>query len=90
MAIKKTFTDRLFESGNLPRYFVQLRYDMWHQSAITISHLLSKIKEIEDSVGAEIIELLTNELHEAVEKENKYQQQLYEIDYQERMHKIQG
>lgn len=86
--IKKTFTDRLFESGNLPRYFVQHSYDMWHQSAITISHLLSKIKEIEDPVGSEIIELLTNELHVAVEKENKFQQQLYEIDHNERMNKI--
>lgn len=85
--IKKTFADMLQERGDLPRYFVQHSYDMWHQSAITISHLLSKIKEIEDPVGSEIIELLTNELHEAVEKENKFQQQLYEIDYQERMNK---
>ena len=82
---EKTFVDKLIEDGNVSRSFIQHNYDMAHQSAITISYLLSKIKELEDSVSSEIIELLATELHEAVERENKYQQQLYKIDYENRM-----
>ena len=73
----KTFTDLLLENNNVSRYYLQRQYDTLHQSAITISYLLSKIKEIEDPTYSEIIELMSEELHKAVEKENKIQQRMY-------------
>lgn len=80
----KTFKDLLLENNNVSRYYLQHQYDMWHQSAITISYLLSKIKNIEDPVYSEIIELMTEELHKAVEKENKIQQRMYIEDEDKR------
>ena len=80
----KTFTDLLVENNNVSRYYLQRQYDSWHQSAITISYLLSKIKAIEAPVSSEIIELMSEELHKAVEKENKIQQRMYIEDEDKR------